>query len=58
MGFAGSLARGNVVEEQSRRVATDVQCTVIEGCGHFVPEEKPAELLQVLDPFLAPYAKV
>ncbi|MGN6171606.1 MAG: alpha/beta fold hydrolase [Streptosporangiaceae bacterium] len=33
-------------------VATHVQGLVIPGCGHFVPEEAPEELLAALIPFL------
>lgn len=33
-------------------VATHVQSLVIPGCGHFVPEEAPEELLAALIPFL------
>ena len=57
LGFAGSLACGDEVETQLRLVATDVRCSVIKDCGHFVPEERPAQLLDRLDPFLTPYAK-
>ena len=55
LGFAGALACGSAVEDQLRRVASNLTCHVIPDCGHFVPEEKPAELLHLLEPFLAPY---
>ena len=55
MGFAGELACAGAVEEQLRGVADDVRCTVIEGCGHFVPEETPGELVALLVSFLEPY---
>jgi pimeloyl-ACP methyl ester carboxylesterase len=55
LGFAGELACAGAVEEQLQRVANDVRCTIIEGCGHFVPEETPEKLLAVLVPFLEPY---
>ena len=32
--------------------ATNVQTLVILGCGHFVPDEAPKELLAALIPFL------
>jgi hypothetical protein len=32
--------------------ATNVQTLVIPGCGHFVPEEAPKELLAALTAFL------
>ena len=55
LGFAGELACAGAVEEQLRYVGTDVRCSIIEKCGHFVPEETPMELLAVLIPFLEPY---
>jgi pimeloyl-ACP methyl ester carboxylesterase len=36
------------VVESLRRVATEVQGGVIENCGHWMPEEQPAELLKRL----------
>jgi pimeloyl-ACP methyl ester carboxylesterase len=33
-------------------VATHVQDLVIPGCGHFVPDEAPEDLLAALIPFL------
>lgn len=55
LGFAGELACAGIVEEQLRSVASDVSCTVIEGCGHFVPEEVPETLVALLTGFLEPY---
>jgi pimeloyl-ACP methyl ester carboxylesterase len=55
LGFAGALACGEAVETQLRRVADDVRCTIIDDCGHFVPEEMPEALLAILTPFLEPY---
>jgi pimeloyl-ACP methyl ester carboxylesterase len=55
LGFAGELACAGAVEEQLHRVADDVRCAVIPGCGHFVPEETPEALLALLAPFLEPY---
>ena len=43
MGGAGSL--GATVAEQLRQVAQNVESSVIENCGHFIPEEKPEELV-------------
>jgi pimeloyl-ACP methyl ester carboxylesterase len=54
-GFAGALACGAAVEAQLRRVADDVRCVVFEDCGHFVPEEKPRELVARLADFFEPY---
>jgi pimeloyl-ACP methyl ester carboxylesterase len=55
LGFAGELACAGAVEEQLRRVAADVRCTIIEECGHFVPEEAPEKLITLLCAFLEPY---
>ena len=55
LGFAGELACAGAVEEQLRGVADDLRCTIIKGCGHFVPEEKPEELAALLSSFLDPY---
>ena len=44
MGGAGSL--GATVAEQMRQVAQNVEESVIENCGHFIPEEKPEELVR------------
>ena len=43
MGGAGSL--GATVAEQMRQIAQNVEESVIENCGHFIPEEKPEELV-------------
>ena len=55
LGFAGELACAGAVEEQLRRVASDLSCAIIPDCGHFVPEEAPDALLELLTPFLEPY---
>lgn len=44
--------RGADVEASLRRVATDVTGAVIPACGHFVPEEAPDELSNLLLAFL------
>lgn len=44
LGGAGSL--GSSVAEQMRQVAQNVEEGVIENCGHFIPEEKPEELVR------------
>lgn len=52
LGFAGEQACAGAVEEQLCHVADDVRCVIIEGCGHFVPEETPEKLVALLIPFL------
>ena len=57
LGFAGALACAGAVEDQLRVVADDVECHIIPDCGHFVPEETPEALLDLLVPFLEPYRR-
>ncbi|MGD9803092.1 MAG: alpha/beta fold hydrolase [Hyphomicrobiaceae bacterium] len=45
--------RGADVEASMRRVATDVRGAVIPECGHFVPEEAPAELSRLFLEFFS-----
>lgn len=51
LAFAGDLACGDLVENELRSVADDVQAITFTGCGHYVPEEKPEELLAALRAF-------
>ena len=44
--------RGTSVEESLRRVANNVRGEVIPECGHFVPEEQPERLTELLLDFL------
>ena len=44
--------RGGDVETSLKRVAENVRGVVVADCGHFVPEEKPEELAQLLLQFL------
>ncbi len=48
LGGDRSWGRGLEVVESLRRMAADVQGGVIENCGHWMPEEQPAELLRRL----------
>jgi len=43
-----SWGRRMEVVESPRRLAVDVQGGVVENCGHWMPEEQPAELLRRL----------
>ena len=45
--------RGSAPEQSLRRVADDVRGIVVADCGHFVPEEAPAVLLDHLLAFFA-----
>jgi pimeloyl-ACP methyl ester carboxylesterase len=53
LGGGESFGRRELTLESLRRVADDVQGGVVEGSGHFIPEEKPEELVAALLEFLA-----
>jgi pimeloyl-ACP methyl ester carboxylesterase len=53
LGGGGSRGRGDLVVESLRRVALKADGGSIPDCGHFIPEEKPAELAARLREFLA-----
>jgi len=55
LGIGGERSFGDLVGPALQAVADDVQSVIIPGAGHFLAEESPAELLDVLNPFLAPY---
>ena len=40
--------RGTVAMESWQRVALDVRGGVVEGCGHWIPEERPEWVVQQL----------
>ena len=51
-GGEGGRGRGTLALESWRRVAEDVRGGVALGCGHWIPEERPAwSLAQILDFF-------
>jgi pimeloyl-ACP methyl ester carboxylesterase len=52
LGGGGSRGRGELVVESLRRVALKAEGGAIPGCGHFIPEEKPAVLAEHLRAFL------
>ena len=52
LGGDRSWGRGLEVVESLRRLAVDVSGGVVENCGHWMPEEQPAELLRRLLAFL------
>jgi pimeloyl-ACP methyl ester carboxylesterase len=53
LAVAGSVGVGPSMVEAVKRIAANTTGLVIEGCGHYVPEEAPGPLLDALDPFLA-----
>jgi len=56
LAFSGALACGDMVEQELRSVADDVQSVIIPDSGHYPAEEQPEALLAALQAFLAPYA--
>ena len=52
LAIGGAEGLGAAVAGTLELVATNVQTLVIPGCGHFVPEEAPEQLLAALIPFL------
>jgi pimeloyl-ACP methyl ester carboxylesterase len=55
LAIGGEASFGVHVAEAMKPVASDVQGAVITGAGHFVAEEAPGQLLELLAAFLAPY---
>lgn len=53
LGGGESFGRRELALESLQRVADDVRGGVVEGSGHFIPEEKPAELAAALLDFFA-----
>ena len=45
LAIGGQSSQGSTIAEQMRQIAREVQEVVVEDCGHFVPEEKPEELV-------------
>ncbi|MBT0770061.1 alpha/beta hydrolase [Kineosporia sp. J2-2] len=48
----GAFPVGEATFRQVRPVADDVRGTVLDGCGHIVPQHRPQALLGVLEEFL------
>jgi pimeloyl-ACP methyl ester carboxylesterase len=48
MAVGGEQVFGAAVAENLRHGASDVRQEVLAGCGHYVSEERPAELASVL----------
>lgn len=53
LGVSGGAGRGRGLETEASltAVAKNVECHVIEGCGHLVPEEAPDRLAVLLEDF-------
>src|SRR5579859_4355864 len=55
LAIGGAESSGAGVGNTMKLTADDVQTLVIPGCGHWVAEQAPDELLAALTAFLAPY---
>ncbi|MFG1643495.1 alpha/beta fold hydrolase [Amycolatopsis sp. NPDC049252] len=53
LAVGGATSRGAGVAADARRVADQVTELVLEGCGHYVPEEAPEALISAVLPFFA-----
>ncbi|MFU4219453.1 alpha/beta fold hydrolase [Pseudomonas aeruginosa] len=51
LAFAGALACGDMIEREMRKIAGNVRSIVFEGCGHYVPEQRPDELVDAFNEF-------
>jgi pimeloyl-ACP methyl ester carboxylesterase len=51
LAIGGSSGLGEAMAQTAGHVAKTVQGAVIEHCGHYIPEERPAELLALILPF-------
>ena len=51
LAIGGAASRGDTVAADARAIARDVTPLTIDGCGHYVPEEAPDELLGALSDF-------
>ena len=52
LAIGGEKALGTSIADQWSRYATDVRPAVLEGSGHWVTEERPAQLTALLSGFL------
>ena len=55
LAIGGAESSGEGAWNTMKLAADDVQTLVIPGCGHWVAEQAPEELLAALTAFLAPY---
>jgi pimeloyl-ACP methyl ester carboxylesterase len=55
LAIGGAESSGAMVADTMQLVADDVQRLVIPGCGHWLAEQAPEELLAALTAFLAPH---
>jgi pimeloyl-ACP methyl ester carboxylesterase len=55
LAIGGAASWGEIVGNEMKLLATNVQSVVIPDTGHWLAEESPRKLLAALTPFLAPY---
>jgi pimeloyl-ACP methyl ester carboxylesterase len=55
LAIGGAESSGEGVGNTMKLAADDVQTLIISGCGHWVAEQAPEQLLTALSTFLAPY---
>jgi pimeloyl-ACP methyl ester carboxylesterase len=55
LAIGGEASYGGAVGDAMRSLADDVQSAIIPGAGHWVAEQAPEKLVEVLTSFLAPY---
>ena len=55
LAIGGAESSGEGVGNTMKLAADDVQTLIIPGCGHWVAEQAPEQLLTALSTFLAPY---
>lgn len=53
LAIAAGLGVGKTMTGALESIGTDVRGVIIEGCGHYMPEEAPQRLLHLLAPLLA-----
>ena len=58
LAVGGESSLGEAMAKSAGQAAQNVQAAVIADCGHYVPEERPAELLSILLPFALAQANV
>lgn len=52
LAIGGSAFLGDIVRQGMAGLATHVRGVILDDCGHWIPDEKPRELLDTLLPFL------
>jgi pimeloyl-ACP methyl ester carboxylesterase len=53
LAVAAGLGVGKIMTSALESIGTDVRAVIMDGCGHYVPEEAPQRLLDALAPLLS-----